>query len=80
MTPSGSARASGMDAVQPPPELGPEISLDGYKAFIAESMNFMSHYNRLLSEVDEAKNRFERSEKRVRDYSSRILAGNGGEV
>lgn len=71
---AASARAAGIESIDPAPNMGTDVTLQGYKTLIAAGTAQLATYNTLLAEVGEAKNQIERLEKQIRDYSERMLA------
>ena len=69
------ARAAGASAIDANLDLGNDLTLQTLKNAITDGLNKQSTYNSLLSQADEAKNKFEAAERTVRDLSERMLAG-----
>lgn len=72
-----SARASGLESVDPVPDVGPHVTVVGYKAKIDDTQGKLNAYNTLLAEVDEARNLLEASEKELNTYGIQMLAAVG---
>ena len=75
---SAAARAAGLETIDPLPVFGTELTLQGFKTLIASGLSELAAYNTLLTEAGEAKNRVERCELQIRDYSERFLAAVAG--
>lgn len=71
---NASARAAGIESIDPALDLGNGMSLAAYKAVIEDARVKQAAYNTLLSQADEAKNVFETTEESAKDFSERILA------
>lgn len=71
---AAAARASGLESIDPMPDLGTDVTLTALKAAIVEGQNRINAYNTLLAEADEARNLVQASEEKVRQCSSRLLA------
>ena len=74
---TASARLAGLESIDPPPDIGPELTVALYRAALADTHTQQEAYNTLLAEADEAKNRYERSEAKLNDLSERMLAAVG---
>lgn len=71
------ARIAALESIDPPIDLGPDMTLASFKALHALAHSKHDAYNALLAEADEAQNDFELHEKKLHDVSTRMLAGIG---
>jgi len=66
-------RASGLQSIGNI-QLGPNLSLETYRAAIEETQQKLDAYNQTLSASDLALNAFQESERRLRELNQRVLA------
>lgn len=70
-------RCAAVKSIDPKLDLGNGISVVDYEKEIETLREEMEAYNTLLSRVDEQMARFHEQEKRVADFSERVLLGVG---
>ncbi|QYM77530.1 hypothetical protein K0B96_09320 [Horticoccus luteus] len=71
------ARAAAITSIADPLELGGELTLAAYRAVISDARTKLGTYNTLLSGTDEARSRFLVAERKLADWSDRMLAAVG---
>lgn len=71
-------RAAALAAIEPPLDLGTELSVTGFKVKIDETRALLASYNGLLSEAAQLRAQFADAEKGLADLSDRMLAAVGG--
>ncbi|WP_218079706.1 hypothetical protein [Anthocerotibacter panamensis] len=68
-------RATGLASIDPALDLGDGMTLAAYTALITEMRGQLEKYNIALANIDEIGNTVDALEKRLADYSERMLAG-----
>ncbi|WP_339133305.1 MAG: hypothetical protein WGN25_12410 [Candidatus Electrothrix sp. GW3-4] len=71
-------RAAGIKAIDPNLALGGPLTLPAYEAEIAAAETILDEYNTLLALLDNKANELKAAEKKVNEWSSRMLAGVAG--
>lgn len=71
-------RLASLVAIDPKLDLGGGLTISAYKAIIGEHEGALGNYNTLLSQTDEGLNLVQRTEKKVKDWSERMLAAVAG--
>jgi protein involved in polysaccharide export with SLBB domain len=71
---NASARAAGIESIDPALDLGGGLTIAAYNAAIQDTREKQTRYNTLLAESDEAANVFEAAEAGLRDLTERMLA------
>ncbi|MFT3868896.1 MAG: hypothetical protein QM715_10605 [Nibricoccus sp.] len=71
---NASARAAGIESIDPALDLGGGLTVAAYNAAIQDARDKQTKYNTLLAESDEAANVFEAAEANLRDLTERMLA------
>jgi hypothetical protein len=70
-------RAAAIATLPAPLELGGELTLIAYQAEITATRNKLTAYNSVLADADQARREFLVAERRLADWSDRMLAGVG---
>lgn len=70
-------RLAGLKSIDENLDLSNGLSVAAYEAKIADAELKLETYNRMLSDVDGQQNELEDSEKELRDFTERMLAGVG---
>jgi hypothetical protein len=68
-------RLTALTSIDPELDLGNNLTVSAYQAQVAAAQEKLDIYNTLLSQVDDAYNAFQVSEKALRDLSERMMAG-----
>lgn len=70
----GHHRLAGLNAITPPPDFGPNLSLAAYSTRIKNFSDRLDGYNQMLAAVDEQQNQVDAEEADLRDLNKRMLA------
>src|SRR5690606_33324094 len=68
-------RLAGLRSISDELDLGNGLTNAAFEALIGETRQSINEYNTRLSEVDGLQNLVEENERKVRDFSERMLAG-----
>jgi hypothetical protein len=68
-------RLAALRSIDPALSLGTGLGVSDYEGKVTAARQALDSYNSLLSQVDEAYNKFLAEEKSLRDISERMLAG-----
>jgi len=67
-------RLAGLKAINPPPILGPNLTVPDYETEITGCATEQDDYNRESAAMDERKNHLDARENGLRDFNRRILS------
>jgi hypothetical protein len=70
-------RLAGLQSITPAPDMGGDLTVAGFAADITACDTDLIAYNKMLSDVDEFKNRYDDKESKLVDKSTRYLAAIG---
>jgi len=68
-------RLAGLKAIDPPPNLGPSLTIALYEAKINSVSDLLNTYNQKLADLDQLQNDLQAAEAELNELNRRILSG-----
>jgi len=68
-------RLAGLKAILPPPDMGKNLTIEGFAAKIEGYSDRQDSYNSKLASLDDETNQLDDLEQRLSDLNQRVLAG-----